>query len=559
MAWSNTNFWGLVVTTSTAGDRTATLPLKEKLGYGFGDFGFNLYWTTIASFLAAFYTDVFGISAAAAGTMLLTTKVIDACTDPVMGAIADRTNTRFGKFRPFLIWAGLPMAGAAILTFSTPDLNESGKVVYAYVTYTLMMMMYTVLSTPYSALSGVMTARSQERTSLISIRFIFAFSAGFFVNYFTLDFVNALGNGDDAKGWQLTMTLYGLAAALIFGVTFLTTKERISPPAGQKTNPVDDIKDLIANRPWLILFALSMIIMMTITMRAGSAYYYFTYYLERPDLLGMYLGLQMAAYAVGAACAPLMTKYLDKTRLLMLLMLIVGSLSILFSFVSKPELNGVRSIEGGESITLQAGALTNVESIEGIQYQWQEHKKSWWIFTDRVAIAGETAASASFSSDEDMMVSVVVMGVNDAGETIEVDSGELPSEIFTMFILCILISLALGPKSPLTWSMYADTADYNEWKTGRRATAMTFSAATFSQKLGGALGSAGMLWVLAAFGYAAKAAQTDASQFSIVLLQTAVPGCFALLAVFVTRLYTLTGDQLETIQKELEEREGSAS
>lgn len=540
---------------ATANDRTATLGLREKLGYGFGDFGFNLYWTTIASFLAAFYTDTFGISAAAAGTMMFTTKIIDACTDPIMGAIADRTNTRFGKFRPYLLFAGLPMVGAVVLTFSTPGLDEGGKLIWAYCTYTLMMMMYTVLSTPYSALSGVMTAKSQERTSLISIRFIFAFSAGFFVNYFTLDLVSHFGAGDDAKGWQMTMLLYGLAASVIFFITFLSTKERITPPAAQKTNPIDDIKDLIANKPWLILFVLSMIIMMTITMRAGSAYYYFTYFLERPDLLGAYLGLQMVAYAVGAACAPIMTKFLDKTKLLMLLMAIVGSLSIAFSFVDKPELNGVKTITNNEAITLNASDMVNTEGAQNVAYQWQSREKSFWIMTKNIPIEGITGSTAEFENSEDKVISVIATYTDASGTTITSDSGGLPSEIFIMFTLCVLISLALGPKSPLTWSMYADAADYNEWKTGRRATAMTFSAATFSQKLGGALGSAGMLWVLASVGYAAKAAQSDASQFGIVLLQTAVPGVFAIIAVFVTKFYTLTGEQLETIQNDLIERQ----
>ena len=163
-------------------DRLAVLSWREKLGFGVGDLGFNLYWTTIASFLAAFYTDVFGISAAAAGTMLFVTKIVDACTDPLMGAVADRTRTRWGKFRPYLLFAGLPMAGAAVLTFTTPDLDETGKLVWAYATYTAMMVLYTVLSTPYSALSGVMTARSQERTTLISVRFLFAFTGGALVN-----------------------------------------------------------------------------------------------------------------------------------------------------------------------------------------------------------------------------------------------------------------------------------------------------------------------------------------------------------------------------------------
>ena len=395
--------------------------------------------------------------------MLFVTKIIDAFTDPLMGAVADRTQTRWGKFRPYLLFAGLPMAAAGVLTFTTPDLGNTGKVIWAYATYSMLMLMYTVLSTPYSALSGVMTARSQERTTLISIRFLFAFTGGALVNKYTLPLVEYFGAGNDVKGWQLTMVLYGILAMLIFFITFISTKERIAPPPAQKTNPLEDIRDLLQNRPWLILFALAMIIMMTFTMRAGSAYYYFYYYVERPELLPDYLFWQMIAYAAGALLAPVMTRYLDKAKLLMLLMGIVGALSMLFYFVPK-----------------------------------------------------------------DM--------------------------IWAMFTLNILISLALGPKSPLTWSMYADTADYNEWKHGRRATAMTFSAATFAQKLGGSLGSAGMLWILAAIGYAANQAQTGASQTGIALLQTVFPGVFALIAVVVISFYDLTGKQLERIQQELKER-----
>jgi len=455
---------GNAITGDNAGTRQVRLQWSEKLGYGAGDFGFNLYWTTMASFLAAFYTDVFGISAAAAGTMLFTTKIIDAFTDPAMGAVADRTRSRFGKFRPYLLFAGLPMAGAAVLTFTTPDLDDTGKLVWAYGTYTLMMVMYTILNTPYSALSAVMTSRSQERTTLISIRFLFAFSGGAFVNYYTLPLVAFFGDGDPTRGWQLTMTLYGLAAAIIFFVAFASTRERIAPPPAQRTNPLEDIRDLSGNRPWLILFVLAMVIMITITMRAGSAYYYFTYYLERADLLPAYLLCQMLAYAAGAVLAPALTRYVDKAKLLMILMGIVGGASILFFFVPKDML--------------------------------------WAIFA-----------------------------------------------------LNILISLALGPKSPLTWSMYADTADYNEWKTGRRATAMTFSAATFAQKLGGSLGSAAMLWVLATIGYVANEAQSGASETGIALLQTVIPGLFALAAVLVTRHYRLTGTELADIQEALDRGE----
>ena len=444
-------------------DRMARLGWGEKLGFGVGDLGFNFYWTTIASFLAAFYTDVFGISAAAAGTMLFVTRIIDAFTDPMMGAVADRTKNRFGKFRLYLLLAAVPMAAAAVLTFTTPDLDESGKLIWAYVTYSMMMLLYTVLSTPYSALSGVMTARSQERTTLISVRFLFAFTGGALINKYTLPLVEFFGAGNDIRGWQLTMVLYGALAVVCFFITFISTRERIAPPPTQKTHPLNDIRDLLGNRPWVILFALAMIIMMTFTMRAGSAYYYFNYYVERPDLLPNYLFLQMIAYAGGALLAPVMTQFMDKAKLLMVLMSIVGGLSILFFFVPK-----------------------------------------------------------------DM--------------------------IWAMFTLNVLISLALGPKSPLTWSMYADTADYNEWRNGRRATAMTFSAATFAQKMGGSLGSAGMLWVLAAIGYAANQAQSGASQTGIALLQTAIPGIFALIAVVVLRYYTLTGSQLDRIQADLKAR-----
>ena len=445
-------------------DRLALISLREKMGFAIGDLGFNLYWASIASFLAVFYTDVFGISAAAAGTMFLVTKIVDAITDPIMGAVADRTKTRWGKFRPYLIFAAAPMAGAAVITFNTPELSDNGKLIYAYITYSLMMLCYTVLSTPYSSLSGVMTAHPQERNTLISFRFIAAFAGTTLVNKFTLPLVDYLGAGNEARGWQLTMALYGLIAAVAFAITFFSTRERIAPPSQQKTSPWEDIKDLLNNRPWLILIGLAIVIMMTITLRGGSSYYYLKYYLNQPELMSDYLFVQGIALGVGAAATPLMTRFIDKTRLLMLLMSIVGVLSILMFFIP-------------------------------------------------------------------------------------------PEQISLIFTLNVLIGLALGPKSPLAWSMYADSADYTEWKTGRRATGMTFSAATFAQKLGGALGSAAMLWVLAAIGYVAKEAQSDASQTGIALLHTVMPGVIALIATVIISFYPLTNNKLVEIQADLKRRE----
>ncbi|MEL7298722.1 MAG: MFS transporter [Pseudomonadota bacterium] len=444
--------------------RQHALSVGEKAGYGAGDFGFNLYWTTLSSFLMAFYTDVFGLAAAAAGTMLLVTRIVDAFTDPVMGAVADRTESRFGKFRPYLLFGGLPLAIAGVLAFTTPELTDSGKLIWAYATYTLLMLCYTVVNTPYSALSGVMTADSQTRTTLITVRFIFAFACGAFVNKFTMPLVAYFGQGDEAHGWQIVMGLYGIAAVLMFWISFATTRERIRPIVVESSNPRQDIADLLKNKPWLILFLLSMLVMMTVTMRGGSAYYYFTYHIERPELLGDYLLTQSLAYAAGAVAAPFLTRYIDKARLLMLLMGIVGVLSIGFCFVPA-------------------------------------------------------------------------------------------DQIELIFTFNILISLALGPKSPITWSMYADSADYSEWRFGRRATAMTFAAATFAQKLGASIGSAAMLWILAGIGYVAKQAQTDASQQGINLLQTLAPGVFAIIAMIVVSQYSLTRDRLAAMQEELEQRD----
>jgi len=231
-------------------DRLATLSWKERLGYGAGDAGFNFYWALIGGYLAAFYTDTLGLTAATAGSVILATKIIDAFTDPVMGAAADRTNTRFGKFRPYLIFASIPMAIVSILAFTTPDLSYNGKVIWAFITYSLMMVCYTVLSTPYSSLSGVITGNVQERNLLVSVRFIFAFGASALIGLFTPKLIKLLGASDPELGWQLTVAVYGIIAAIIFFITFKTTRERVAPPPQQNSPPLTDIADQFKNRPW---------------------------------------------------------------------------------------------------------------------------------------------------------------------------------------------------------------------------------------------------------------------------------------------------------------------
>jgi GPH family glycoside/pentoside/hexuronide:cation symporter len=439
------------------------LKLKEKVSYAFGDVASNFYWRVFDVFLFIFYTDVFGLHAGAVGTMMLVTRLIDAFSDPLMGAIADRTQTRFGKFRPYLLWGIIPLVAAGILVFTVPDLDSDGKLIWAYVTYIFMMLAYTFINVPYGALLGVMTGDSHERTTLTSFRFIGAFSGGSLVAYFTPTLVNELGRGDQALGWQLTMALYGIIAAALFITSFYNTRERISPPQKVPTPIRTDIRDLFNNKPWIILFCLALIVMMTITLRASSGTFYVKYYVGREDLIGSFSFVYMIALAVGAASTPLMTKFFDKRTLLMGLMLIVAVLSSAFYFLGK-------------------------------------------------------------------------------------------DQIGLMFTLQIAIGFCLGPKSPLVFSMYADTADYAEWQNGRRATAMIFSAAAFAQKLGGAAAGAMMGWLLASLGYVANQVQSQDSSYGIVLLMTLIPGVFAIVSVFIIRLYSLSDQAVKNLQQDLNER-----
>lgn len=440
-----------------------SLPWREKISYGVADMGFNFYWANIATFLLIFYTDVYGISAAAAASMMFVIKIINAFTDPLIGAAADRTTTRFGKFRPYLMWMALPLAGAAVLTYTTPDLGQDGKIVWAYATYLLMMVCYTCINIPYNALSGVMSGDPQERSTINGLRFIFAFAGSMIVTAATPDLVKFLGSGDDKLGWQLTMVVWGIAASVLFMLTFYNTRERIAPPPQQKTSVFEDIKDLAGNRPWVVLFFLALIIMVTITLRTTTAAYYFKYYVERPELLKAFIPAYMAAAAAGAALTPVMTRFVDKKLLMMLLMSLTAILSSAFFFLDK----------------------TQIEVMFGLQ---------------------------------------------------------------------IALGFVLGPKSPLAFSMYADTADYNEWRTGRRATAMTFAAATFSQKLGTALAVAVIGSVFTALGYVPNAAQSTGSQAGIVWLMSFIPGVFALLAVAVMVFYNLDSKKLVQIQLDLDAR-----
>jgi GPH family glycoside/pentoside/hexuronide:cation symporter len=263
---------------------TQKLSIKEKIGYSLGDTASNLFFQTFILFLPIFYTDVFGLPAAAMGTMFLFTRIFDAVNDPIMGTIADRTNTRWGKFRPYILIFAIPFGIMGVLTFTTPGFDAAGKLIYAYVTYNLLMVMYTIVNVPYSALMGVITPNSLERTEVSSYRFVAAFVGGLIVQAATISLVKYFGQGNEAMGWQWAMGCLGGLAAVLFFVTFITTRERVQPPKEQKSEFKKDIKDLFTNNPWLLIAGATVFQLTFIVMRNSSIAYYFKYYVGNQQL-----------------------------------------------------------------------------------------------------------------------------------------------------------------------------------------------------------------------------------------------------------------------------------
>jgi GPH family glycoside/pentoside/hexuronide:cation symporter len=289
------------------------ISIKEKVGYGLGDTASNLVWATLMSFIMYYYTDVFGIAAAAVGTMFLFARAFDGVTDFITGAIADRTNTRWGKFRPYLLWMCVPLAVVTVLTFTVPDFDPTGKLIYAWVTYNVLMLFYTAINIPYSALSGVMTDDPLERTSLNSYRMVLAQCGGFLVNGAMLPLVKYFGKGNEALGFQMTTALFGMLVVTLFLVTFATTKERIHPQPEQKTSLKEDLSTLFHNRHWVIMFVAGMLDLTFIIIRAGTLVYYCKYFLQLDEArTTTFLLLGNVGFIAGAVCARFLVRAAGK-------------------------------------------------------------------------------------------------------------------------------------------------------------------------------------------------------------------------------------------------------
>lgn len=312
---------------------TGKLSFTEKVGYSLGDMAANFIFQTLLALQLSFYTDTFGLSAATAGTLFLVVGLGSAALNPVMGIIADRTSTRWGKFRPWLLWTALPFGIIGVLTFSTPNISPAAKIVYAYATYILLRVIYTMNNVPYAALTGVITADPDERTSISSYRQIFANGAGFIVQSLAVPMVFWLGRGNSARGYQLTMGIFCTLCVVFFLITFATTKERIQPDPSQKSSLGQDMKDILHNGPLIALFCITLFYFIAISLRSGVMLPYFKYCAGNAQLFSWFNGFGLTALLLGVAVSSTLSIRTGKRRLFLISMLLVTVFNAVLFFL----------------------------------------------------------------------------------------------------------------------------------------------------------------------------------------------------------------------------------
>lgn len=331
------------------------IKLTEKIGYGFGDMASSMFWKLFGAYLMIFYTDVFGLPAAVVGTMFLITRIWDSAFDPIVGVVADRTHSRWGKFRPYLLWLAVPFGIIGILTFVTPDWSPTGKLIYAYVTYSLMMMIYSAINVPYASLLGVMSPNPKERNTLSTYRMTFAYIGSFIALLLFMPLVNFFsGNSkelaDQQTGWTMAVVVIAILCIVLFFGCFAWTKERVKP-IKETQNPLkEDLKDLFKNKPWWILLGAGVAALVFNSIRDGATVYYFKYFVVEEDyatvsffgmsfvLSGLYLALGQAANIIGVIAAAPVSNRIGKRNTYMWAMIIATVLSVIFYWFDKEDL-----------------------------------------------------------------------------------------------------------------------------------------------------------------------------------------------------------------------------
>jgi glycoside/pentoside/hexuronide:cation symporter, GPH family len=580
------------------------LKLSEKIGYGFGDAASSMFWKLFGMYIMFFYTDIFGIPAAVVGTMFLVTRIGDAAFDPLVGILADRTNTRWGKFRPYLLWMALPVGIIVVLTFTTPDISTSGKIVYAYVTFSLMMIFYSMINVPYASLMGVMTDDGKQRTTLATYRFIFAFGGSFLV----LGLFQPLFDGFGTR----TFNEFSSAKTIDIADTTAKTTSTIvvwngTIQGSTLTHPIDSLLFITAkvNTDTKEAFSLGVF-------NTRTAQYYGFNFPEGKDTLGLLrtgatcdvkiqldqittkdnlqnlADLKFACKGIdehSIAIRNIALKEIDYrsgTQKAVIVIAILAIVFFLFTFsltrekvkpieVKTPLKDDLKDLSknGPWFILLGAGISTiffNTIRDGAAVYYFLYYFKGM--------------NNIEFSSSMILAISTIYLLLGQAANIIGVVLAKPVADrigkkntflvamvnaailSFIFFLLDrtnitliltfqFLISINAGIIFPLVWSMYADTADYSEWKNGRRATGLVFSAASMSQKFGASIGIAMVGWILAFYGYQANVEQTEATQNGIRMMLSIYPALGALLAAGFIYIYPLKESVLEDISHEL--------
>jgi len=479
------------------------LSVTEKVGYSLGDLAANLIFQTLVTFLAFFYTDVYRIPAGTAATIIFIVGLLGAFVfTPLIGLVADRTNTRWGKFRPWILWTAVPFGVLSLLAFSTPDLGAQGKVVYAFATYMLLVLVYAANNLPYSALSGVLTGNMAQRNSLSSYRFVAVMVAQFVIQVLLLPLVLILGGGDKAQGFQNTMLLFAIVGTVFFVVTFLTTRERVRPAPEQKSSIRQDLADLSRNRPWLVMLALTVLVFVNLALKGGMYVYYFKYYLSEPHLAAFLENVGFNGFIAG------------------LNTLLTGM--------------GLTAFQWPEDAPTSAFSLFNaggiIFMIVGIGFS----KRLADRFGKRNVFGG-----ALFLSTLCLLAFWLYP----------------PEAIGLVVASYILHGFFYGITIPLLWAMVADVADWSEWKNHRRATAIIFSAILIGLKLGLSIGGALVAAILAFHGYDPDlAVQAPQAVHGIQLAVSVYCSIPFLLCVALLFLYEIDKAAESRIERELAAR-----
>jgi len=431
------------------------LSFAEKAGYSAADAAANFVFMTMVLFQLNFYTDTFGLSAGAAAAILLWPRLWDAVADPIVGILADRTHTRWGKFRPWILFTALPWAVIMVLAYTTPKGWSLGALItYAAITNTLLMTIYSMNNMPYAALGGVMTGDIHERAKLNSFRFIAVNAAQFIVGGFTLPLVAKFALGHDRQyGWRVTMTIWAVLCVVLFLVTFTTTRERIQPVGARQASPKQDFRDLLKNGPWKVMFFWTLVHFAILSFRGGALYNYYHHYADKAAMFDFVARFGLVA-APGAPPE--------------------GSILEALGYI----------VHGGRANL----ATSNVADV----------------FNSIINMLGTGLIMVVILLSPPLARKFGKKAVSAAGFTLAT-VGTLafyllsPTNVWGMVGITAFVSIVYAPTIPLTWAIFADVADYSEWTVGRRFTGIVFATIGFALKSGLALGSASFLWIMQGF------------------------------------------------------------